>query len=96
MNSLSANILKGIAHLITIYGDDLKDEQFFEKVGTYSAKEIIRIAKDRNNGMLGFAEALLLKYNQRMKAPLKQELLNSSKSTRKSKDAEVHLIEADT
>ena len=94
--SLSANMLKGIAHLITTYGDDLKDEQFFEKIGACSVKEIIRIAKDRNNGKLGFSEALLSKYNQRMKAPLKQELLYSSKSKRKSKDDEVHLIEADT
>ncbi len=94
--SLSANMLKGIAHLITTFGDDLKDEQFFEKIGACSVKEIIRIAKDRNNGKLGFSEALLSKYNQRMKAPLKQELLYTSKSTRKNKDDEVHLIETDT
>lgn len=92
-NSLSANILKGIAHLITIFGDDLKDEQFFEKVGAYSAKEIIRIAKDRNNGMLGFAEALLIKYNQRMKTPLKHELLYSSKNNRKNRDEMETLVE---
>lgn len=94
--SLSANMLKGIAHLIVTYGDDLKDEQFYEKIGACSAKEIIRIAKDRNNGKLGFSEALLSKYNQRMKAPLKQELLYSSKSTKKNKDDEVHLIDVDT
>ena len=87
---MSANMLKGIAHLIVTYGDDLKDEQFYEKIGACSAKEIIRIAKDRNNGALGFSEVLLTKYNQRMKAPLKQELLYASKNTKKTKDAEAH------
>lgn len=93
VNSLSANMLKGIARLITAYGDDLKDEQFFEKVGAFSAKEIIRIAKDRNTGTLGYAEAILSKYNQRMKAPLKQKLLYSSKSTRENRDDDAPLFE---
>ncbi len=94
--SLSANMLKGIAHMIVTFGDDLKDEQFYEKLGACSVKEIIRIAKDRNNGKLGFSEALLSKYNLRMKAPLKQELLYSSKHTRKSKGNEVQLIDVET
>ena len=80
-NSFSSNMLKGIARLIAAYGEDIKDDQFFEKVGAFSVKEIIRNAKDRNGGTLGYAEVLLSKYNLRMKLPLKQELLYISRSS---------------
>ncbi len=74
-NSFSSNMLKGLARLIAAYGEDIKDDQFIEKVGAFSVKEIIRNAKDRGGGTLGHAEILLSKYNHRMKMPLKQELL---------------------
>lgn len=90
-SSLSGNMLKGIAHLIVTFGDNLKDEQFYEKLGSISVKEIIRIAKDRDNGKLGFSEALLSKYNQRMKSTLKQELLYTSKFTKNDQGDEVQL-----
>jgi len=68
--SMSANMLKGVAHLIVTFGDILKDDIFKEKVGRYSTKEISRTAKERNAGSIGYAEAMLLYYNKKMKFPL--------------------------
>ena len=78
-NSLSANILKGVAHLVVAYGDQIKDEVFKEKVGAFSAKEISRTGKDRRAGSLGYAEAMLLYYNKKLKNPLRIEQLYRSK-----------------
>lgn len=79
-NSLSANMLKGIAHLIVAFGDVLKDDVFKEKVGTFSSREIGRIAKERKVGSFGYAEAMLIAYNKKMKAPLKWSKLYMAKS----------------
>lgn len=70
-NSLTANMLKGIALLIVAFGDTMKDDVFKEKVGTFSSKEISRTAKERKAGSQGYAEAMLIAYNKKMKAPLK-------------------------
>lgn len=78
--SLTANMLKGIAWLIVTYGDALKDDVFKEKVGKYSAREICRTAKDRKAGSLGYAEAILIAYNKKMKSPLKWSKLYTTKS----------------
>ena len=64
---------------VYVYGDSLKDDVFKDKVGRISVKEIIRSAKDRRAGSLGYAEALLLYYNKKMKSPLKLEYLYSRK-----------------
>lgn len=79
-NSLSANMLKGIAQLIVAFGDVLKDDIFKEKVGIFSSKEIGRTAKERKAGSLGYAEAMLIAYNKKMKAPLKWSKLYMAKS----------------
>lgn len=68
--SLAANMLKGIAKLIVAYGSALKLDQFVERLSRVSAKEITRSAKERQNGSMGFAEALLQIYNKRTKYPL--------------------------
>ena len=47
VGSLSSGILKGIAILIVTFGDNIKDDVFKEKVGTYSSREISRLAKER-------------------------------------------------
>ena len=78
-NSLSSNMLKGIALLIIAFGDVLKDDMFKEKVGRFSAREIGRTAKDRKAGSLGYAEALLIAYNRKMKFPLSWSKLYTSK-----------------
>lgn len=61
-HSLSSNILKSIAILIHVYGDELSDETFKEKLGSVSLKEIMRNAKERRSGSMGYAEALVTFY----------------------------------
>lgn len=82
VNSLTANILKGIAKLIVAYGDELDKMLFKEKLGRSSIKEIVRNASERNNGSLGYAEAMLCIYNKRMRNPLHHsKLYNKRKVT---------------
>lgn len=79
VDSLSSNILKGIAKLIVSYGDNLNDEQFVDRLSKVSVREIIRTAKDRHAGTQGYAEAMLLQYNKRLKYPLRwTSLINES------------------
>ena len=80
--SLSANMLKGIAFLIVAFGDSLKDDTFKEKVGVFSAKDIGRVAKERKAGSLGYAEAMLITYNKKMKAALQWQRLYAIQSTK--------------
>jgi len=79
--SLSANILKGIAYLVVTYGDDLRDDIFKDKVGNSSIREIVRTAKERKGGSLGYAETMLFAYIKKMKYPLKLSKLYESKKT---------------
>lgn len=85
-NSLTANILKGICRLIVVFGDEMRDDIFKDKVGRVSAKEISRTAKERKAGSFGYAEALLIEYNRKMKFGLKWSKLytKNSKSPEKS------------
>ena len=69
-NSLTANILRGIAKLIVAYENELKDDIFKEKVGRCSIKELSRTASERKAGSLGYAEAMLTVYNKRQRSPL--------------------------
>ena len=71
MNSLSANMLNGIARLVYTFGDTMKDETFKEKVGEMSVKLISRTAKERRPGSMGYAETMLLAYNRKCKYPLR-------------------------
>lgn len=64
-DSLSSGILRGITRLICAFGDELKDDTFKEKVGRCSAREISRTARERKAGSIGYAEAMLLQYNNR-------------------------------
>ncbi|NLG05265.1 MAG: hypothetical protein GX567_15810 [Clostridia bacterium] len=65
-HSLSANMLNGVARLINAFGDSLRDDIFKEKNGIFSVKQIIRNAKERRVGSLGYAETLLINYNKKM------------------------------
>ncbi len=69
-NSLSRNILCGVAHIVAAFGEYLKDDTFKEKLGIISIKEISRSGKERGNGSMGYAEAMLHEYNKRCKVPL--------------------------
>ena len=78
LNSLASGMLKGIAKLIDVYGDSLNDDIFKEKLGSVSAKEISRTAKERKSGTMGYAEAMINVYNRKMKAGLKWGKLYNS------------------
>ncbi len=69
-NSFSGSILTGIARLCVAFGDSMNDETFKDKLGSVSVREVLRSAKERNNGTLGYAEAMLSIYNRRMKPGL--------------------------
>ena len=79
VNSLSSNMLKGIAHLVVAFGENMRDDIFKDKVGVFSSREIGRTAKERKAGSLGYAEAILIAYNKRMKAALKWSRLYTNK-----------------
>ena len=85
MKSFSANIMNGVARLLYAYGDNLKDETFKEKLGEVSIKEITKTARERRAGSLGYAEAMLLIYNKKLKNPLQWNILLSSKVDSKAK-----------
>lgn len=71
VDSLGCNMLKGVAKLVVSYGDQLNDEEFVSRLSKVSVREIIRTAKDRHAGTQGYAEAMLLQYNKRLKYPLR-------------------------
>lgn len=79
INSFSSNMLNGVARLVSTYGDQMKDDIFKEKVGTFSVREIGRMAIDRHTGSLGYAEAMLICYNKKMKTGLRWAKLYSGK-----------------
>lgn len=95
-NSLSSNMLKGIARLIVAFDEKMRDDIFKEKVGAYSAKDIIRTAKERRAGAIGYAEAMLIAYNKKMKYPLRWSNLYSNPKVKKAVEAiEMDIISTD-
>ena len=79
MNSLSGNMLMAIARIIVAYGDSLMEDVFKDHVGLVSVKSIIRTAKERRPGALGFAEAMMIQYNLRNKRRLSLRTLYGAK-----------------
>lgn len=77
--SLTSNMLKGLATLFGACDDKIKDNIFVEKLGEESLKELIRLAKDRGSGFMGFAEALLIYYNKKSRSPISMTLLHGFK-----------------
>lgn len=67
-SSLTANMLNGVTRLVVTYGDKLKDEEFKEKVGAISARQIGRQAKERCPGSMGYAETMVMAYNGKKKS----------------------------
>lgn len=77
--SLCATILKGVAKLVDCYGESLRADLFVERLGRVPVKEVMRSARERNNGSLGYAEALLTYYNKKTRYPLRwSKLYNDS------------------
>ena len=90
INSLAANILKGVSKLIATYANELNDEIFKEKMCRYSIKELSRTANERRAGSLGYAEAMLLMYNKKMRIPLDIcKLYNKHPERRKCRQKDV-------
>ena len=67
--SFSANMMNGVARLLSAYGGEIKEDIFKEKLGEISIKELTKTAKERRAGSLGYAEAMLIFYSKRMKNP---------------------------
>ena len=63
-------MLNGLARFLDSYQDKVNDSAYKEKLGVYSIKELTKMAKERRAGSLGYAEAMLIIYNKRMKNPL--------------------------
>ena len=74
------------AFLVDTFGDKMRDDVFKDKLSQFSPKEIARTAKDRRAGSLGFAEAILLAYNKKMKFSLKWGDLYSNKRSQEYDD----------
>ena len=68
MNSFSANILNGVAKMVSVYRDNLDNETFKMRLGAVSIKTLSRTAKERRPGSLGFAEAMVIEYNGKKKS----------------------------
>ena len=79
-NSLSGNMLMAIARIIVAYGDSLKEDVFKDHVGKVSVKSIIRTAKERRPGAMGFAEAMMIQYNLKNKYRLSLRTLYGGKN----------------
>ena len=79
-NSLSGSMLMGIARIIVAYGDSLKEDIFKEHLGKVSVKSIIRTAKERRPGALGYAEAMMIAYNNKNKYRLSLRTLYGGKN----------------
>lgn len=75
MYSLSGNTLNAVARLIAAYGDALNEETFKERLGLIPMKTIIRTARERRPGSLGYAEAMLVFYNKKCRYRLSMRKL---------------------
>ena len=94
MNSLSANVLNGIARLVYTFGDQLRDDSFKERVGAVSIKLLSRTAKERRPGSLGYAEAMMVIYNRKCKYPLQwAKLYEKNQGTTEGLDSEIDLVD---
>ena len=88
--SFSSSVLKGLAKLLDIFDTEIKDDVFTAKLGTISIKELIRSAKERAGGAMGYAEAILVYYNKKLSKPLAQERLYMK--PKKNKQDEINEI----
>ena len=78
-DSFSGSVLLGVARILDAYGDSLKDEIFKEHVGKVSVKWVMRTAKERHPGSLGYAEAMMVAYNQKNRYRLSMKKLHGGK-----------------
>ncbi len=86
--SFSANMMNGIARLLNAFENEIKDDIFKEKLGDISIKEIVKTAKERRAGSLGYAETMLIFYSKRMKNPPAWKKLYSTKNEKRNNTTE--------
>lgn len=79
-NSFNASLMKGTAKVLYCYDTEIKDEVFVKKLGEISLRELIRTARARRGGPMGFAEAIVVIYNKKQRFGLQLEKLYSHKS----------------
>ena len=75
-NSLTSNMLRGVALIVATFSDSLRDDLFAERIGAVSAREITRTARERRAGAIGYAETMLLLYNKKTKSTLSMTRLH--------------------
>ena len=80
--SLCSNMLKGLAKVFATYDTRINDDMLIEKLSRVSPKVIIRNAKDRRSGPMGFAEAIVLVYNSKLRNGLSIEDLYAHTSSK--------------
>ena len=78
--SVSGTTLNAMARLIAAYGDALNEETFKERLGLIPMKTIIRTARERRPGSLGYAEAMLVFYNKKCRYRLSMRKLYGTAS----------------
>ena len=76
------------ARIIAVFGDSLREDIFKEHVGRISVKSIIRTAMERRPGVLGYAEAMLIAYNNKNKYRLPIKKLYGSQRDEEIDDEE--------
>lgn len=95
--SFSSGVLKGIAKFVGIYGNELNDDAFKERLGRVSVKELVRTAKERGSGINGYVEVLLIHYNKKMRYGLLWEkLYDRNPKRRKREDKEAEEVKEET
>jgi hypothetical protein len=77
--SLSSTMLRGIAHLLASFGEQVRDDAFSERLGEVSPREITRDGRLRNLGYVGYSEVMLFAYNRGRKSSLSTAPLHSGK-----------------
>ena len=60
---------------------NIKEDVFKDHVGRVSVKAIIRAAKERRPGALGYSEAMIIEYNKKSKFRLSLKALYGGKQT---------------
>ena len=74
-----------LARFLYAFDDKINETAFKEKLGSISVKDLAKTAKERRAGSLGYAEAMLIFYNKRLKNPLPWEGLYTNKIGKKKK-----------
>ena len=92
-HSFSGNMLNGVARFLYAFSDKISDDVFKEKLSNVSIKTLSKTAKERHAGSFGYAEAIFLEYNKRLKNPLQWNHLYTNKVDRKRRSTKTDIIE---